>query len=81
MRERFYGPYRGTVEDNADPLNQMRIRVRVPAVLGDIVSAWVLPCVPPGFSSVPDIGSTVWIEFEGGDMENPVWIGTLGGDA
>jgi hypothetical protein len=77
MSDRYFGPYRGIVTDNDDPSGRMRIRVRVPEVLEEL-DAWALPCVPPGVESVPEVGTAVWIEFEAGDLEHPVWMGTLG---
>jgi hypothetical protein len=78
MTERYFGLHRGTVVDNADPQAQMRVRVLVPAILGESVSPWALPCVPPGVTTVPEIGTGVWIAFECGDPLHPVWIGTVG---
>lgn len=77
MADRFFGLYRGVVVDDADPLAQMRIRVSIPQVLGEASTAWALPCVPPGTSAVPEVGTTVWIEFEAGDPSSPVWIGSM----
>ena len=28
-----------------------------------------------GFAFIPEVGSGVWIEFEGGDVSYPVWTG------
>ncbi len=70
-----YGVYRGIVVSNSDPLLLMRVQVQVAAVLGDDV-VWALPCVPVGSSSLPDPGTLVWIMFEGGDAQSPVWMGT-----
>lgn len=76
---RFYGKYRGTVVDNLDPQQLGRIRAAVPSVSED-ASAWAMPCVP--FLSatleslvVPAIGAGVWLEYEGGNPELPVWTG------
>ena len=44
--DKFYGKYRGTVTDNQDPLNQGRIRARIPAVLGEQESGWAYPAMP-----------------------------------
>src|SRR4051812_13721125 len=78
IRNRFYGKYRGTVSDvNADG----RIKAYVPAVLGDQqTTGWCLPCVPyagdnAGVAFLPEEGSGVWIEFEGGDVSYPIWTG------
>jgi uncharacterized protein involved in type VI secretion and phage assembly len=78
VRNKFYGKYRGSVTQiDADTL---RIKAKVPSVLGDVESGWSLPCVPYAGSSVglaflPEVGSGVWIEFEGGDVSYPVWVG------
>lgn len=81
---RHLGKYRGLVVDNADPQQLGRLRARVPSVLGDqAVTGWALPCVPAGgaddqgFLAVPRIGAGVWVEFEEGDLEFPVWVGTF----
>lgn len=78
VKHRFYGKYRGTVTDV--DASTMRIKAQVPAVLGDIPSGWCMPCVPyagpsVGFAMLPDVGSGVWIEFEGGDVSYPIWVG------
>ena len=78
-----FGKYRGIVESNADPERRARVRLRIPAVLGDRVSDWALPCLPfgggpdYGFFAVPDRGAQVWVEFEEGDIERPIWTGTF----
>jgi uncharacterized protein involved in type VI secretion and phage assembly len=86
--KRFYGKYDGTVTSNADEENRGRIRARVPAVFDEEESGWAVPCVPyagpgVGFFFVPPIGAKVWIEFEGGNPERPIWTGCywLHGDA
>ena len=76
----FWGKYRGVVSDNKDPLMQGRIRARVPDVLGDAESGWALPCAPhggskTGFFAVPAVDAKVWIEFEHGDPDYPVFAG------
>jgi uncharacterized protein involved in type VI secretion and phage assembly len=78
VRNRFYGKYRGTVTD-IDAAT-LRIKAKVPAVLGEQESGWCVPCVPYagdgfGFAFLPEPGSGVWIEFEGGDVSYPVWTG------
>lgn len=84
VEHRYYGKYKGQVVDNADPEGLGRLRVRVPAVLGpDVVSGWAAPCVPyggapnQGFFFIPEVDAGVWIEFEGGDLSHPVWVGTF----
>jgi hypothetical protein len=78
---RYYGKYRGTVLNNIDLLeNRGRIIAMVPDVLGLTPSNWALPCVPiagkqQGTFMVPQIGAKVWIEFEQGDPDYPIWVG------
>lgn len=83
---KFYGKYRGTVLDNIDPLQLGRIMVQVPDVSNVLPSTWALPCVPfngiqSGFYAVPDIGTGVWIEFEQGNPDYPIWVGCYWGTA
>src|SRR5690606_14376019 len=76
----YYGKYRGIVTDIDDPNNQCRIRATVPAVLGDQPCGWALPAAPfagdgHGMVMLPKVGSGVWIEFEAGRLDNPIWSG------
>ncbi|MBP1468098.1 hypothetical protein EYB53_020460 [Candidatus Chloroploca sp. M-50] len=84
VERRFYGKYRGLVVDNADPEHLGRLTLRVPSVLGEqVVTGWALPCVPyggaenQGFLFIPEKGAGVWVEFEEGDLEFPIWTGTF----
>jgi uncharacterized protein involved in type VI secretion and phage assembly len=83
---RFPGKYRGVVSDNADPLRIGRLRATVPDVFGDEESGWAMPCAPfggqsVGFFALPPSGAGVWIEFEHGDPDYPVWSGCWWGSA
>ena len=80
----FYGKYRGTVVNNIDPESRGRIMAIVPDVQGLIPTTWALPCVPiagklMGTYVVPQIGAAVWIEFEQGDPDYPIWTGGFWG--
>jgi hypothetical protein len=83
-RSRSYlGKFRGKVIDNVDPLFQGRIIADVPSVPGSLLN-YALPCTPyagpdVGFYAIPPIGANVWIEFEGGDPNYPVWVGCFWG--
>ncbi len=77
---RFYGKYRGVVLANADPNREGRLIVQVTDVAGLGPATWAKPCVPfagkqMGFFALPQIGAGVWIEFEGGDPNHPIWSG------
>jgi type VI secretion system (T6SS) baseplate-like injector VgrG len=83
---RMYGKYQGTVMNNLDPQSLGRLQAFVPRVLGEIPTGWAKPCVPysgptSGFFSVPPIGAGVWIEFEAGDVSQPIWTGCYWGTA
>src|SRR5580704_12541065 len=81
---RYFGKYRGTVIENIDPEQIGRIIAMVPDVLGIAPSSWAMPCVPAagiqaGIFVVPPIGSGVWVEFEQGDPDYPIWTGGFWG--
>jgi hypothetical protein len=81
---RFFGKYRGKVEANLDPFGQGRLQVSVPAVLGDARMAWAMPCSPyagpgVGLFMIPPAGAQIWVEFEGGDPDFPIWSGGFWG--
>jgi uncharacterized protein involved in type VI secretion and phage assembly len=76
----FYGKYRGTVVTNVDPMQLGRIQVIVPDVSSLIPSTWAMPCFPiagkqMGAYVIPQVGAGVWVEFEQGDSDYPVWTG------
>jgi uncharacterized protein involved in type VI secretion and phage assembly len=84
VRYRHFGKYRGTVTDNDDATKRARLKVRVPAVLGDL-EVWAMPCVPyagdkVGFHFLPEPGTGVWVEFEAGDPSFAIWTGCFWAD-
>jgi uncharacterized protein involved in type VI secretion and phage assembly len=81
----FYGKYRGVVVNNLDPMQIGRIQALVPDVT-PIPGSWAMPCVPwaginTGVFTVPPIGAGVWVEFERGDPDYPIWVGGYWGTA
>lgn len=77
---RHDGLYRGEVANNVDPERRGRVQIKVPSVFGDNTLTWALPCVPyagpgVGFFLIPPVGARLWIMFERGDPEYPVWMG------
>ena len=76
----FYGKYRGQVVNNIDPQQIGRIQVRVSDVSPLPLATWAMPCVPVaginmGVFTVPPVGAGVWVEFERGDQDFPIWVG------
>ena len=83
---KFFGKYRGTVVNNLDPMQIGRLQATVPDVSGLMLSSWAMPCaaiagMQMGLFTVPPIGSGVWIEFEHGDPDYPVWTGCFWGSS
>jgi uncharacterized protein involved in type VI secretion and phage assembly len=78
---KFYGKYRAIVSNNNDKKDKMgRIKVKCPAVLGTDESQWCNPCLPfagkdKGLFFLPKVGDSVWVEFEEGDPNKPIWVG------
>jgi uncharacterized protein involved in type VI secretion and phage assembly len=84
--QKHYGKYRGTVINNIDPLQIGRLLVQVPDIGGLIPSSWAMPCFPiagkqMGAYMIPQIGAGVWVEFEQGDQDYPIWSGCWYGSA
>jgi uncharacterized protein involved in type VI secretion and phage assembly len=84
--QKFYGKYRGTVINNIDPMQIGRIQAIVPSVSSFIPTSFAMPCLPlagkqMGSYLLPQIGSGVWMEFEQGDPDYPIWSGCFWGTA
>ena len=78
--QKFYGKYRGTVLNNLDPLQLGRVQVQAPDVGGLIPGSWAMPCFPftgkqMGACMIPEIGTGIWVEFEQGNPDYPIWSG------
>ena len=76
----YFGKYRGMVMNNIDPLGVGRLMVSIPDVCELEAGAWCDPCFPVagmqmGIIAVPVIGSGVYVEFEQGNPEYPIWVG------
>ena len=82
--QKLYGKYRGTVLDNVDPQQAGRLLVQVLDVGGESPSTWALPCTPVGglrngMFALPAVRSQVWVEYEQGDIDYPIWVGCFWG--
>lgn len=76
---KYFGKYRGKVVSNTDPEQRGRILVNVAKVAG-AGQNWATPSVPfagiqAGVFVVPPPLSNVWVEFEEGDSNKPIWSG------
>ena len=83
---KLYGKYRGMVLNNVDPMQMGRLQVQVPDVTALAPASWAMPCAPVagmqnGMFALPAIGSGVWVEFEHGDIDYPIWVGCFWGSA
>lgn len=79
-----WGKYRGTVITSADMTFSGRLLCEVPAFPGMILN-WATPCVPyagfeQGLFAMPPTGADVWVEFENGDLDYPIWSGCFWGE-
>ena len=73
----FWGKYRGEVTGNMDPLGKGRVQISVPDLLTD---GWAMPCAPGagpdvGLVAIPPVGASVWVEFEAGRLDSPIYSG------
>jgi hypothetical protein len=70
----YVGTYRASVVDDADPMQEHRLQVIVPDVYGDGVPVWAVPLFSGvAGAPIPVIGDLVWVSFEHGDSDYPVW--------
>jgi uncharacterized protein involved in type VI secretion and phage assembly len=83
LQRQHYGKYRGFVVDNRDPEKRGRLKLKVPTVLGDQDTGWALPCLPfgglanQGLFMIPEVDAQVWVEFEEGNLDHPIWVGVF----
>lgn len=82
---RYFGKYRATVLNNVDPMMQGRVMVQLADRYGPFPSTWALPAFPlasigAGVVALPPVMAQVWVEFEAGDPEFPIWSGGFWGD-
>jgi hypothetical protein len=80
---KLFGKYRGTVQSNVDPMLMGRLLVTAPGALG-AAQVWATPCAPfagpgVGFFALPPPNANVWVEFEAGNPEKPIWSGCFWG--
>jgi len=81
---KYLGKFRGTVLNNFDPEGRGRIQVQCADVQTLLPTTWALPCVPVGGLQsgsfiVPPPLANVWVEFEQGNPDYPIWTGSFWG--
>lgn len=76
----YYGDYRAKVVENDDPESRARIQIECPAVYGtgNKPVKWAEPKGMfsgngIGFYAIPQVGDAVWVTFQGGDPDFPIW--------
>jgi hypothetical protein len=75
----YHGKFRGTVTASTDPYSRGRVRAQI-TLGGDPVEVWAEACLPyagdkNGMYAIPPVGAGVWVEFEQGDLDKPIWSG------
>lgn len=76
---RYYSSYRGFVVDVDDPEGLQRLKLSIPQITGtQSYNYWAMPksvFFGKGYGSqvLPKVGDLVWVEFEGGHPEVPIW--------
>ena len=68
---------RAVVHDNRDPQKRGRLRVRIPSKTGNSVTGWIWPVVTGGYLVIPSPGDQVWVPYESGGDDFPVWLGKI----
>jgi hypothetical protein len=70
----YPGMYRGAVMDNIDPMQSDRLLVSVPDVAATN-TMWAMKSPSLVGGELPAVGQAVWVQFENGDPNYPVWVG------
>jgi uncharacterized protein involved in type VI secretion and phage assembly len=86
--KKYFGKYRAVVVSNIDPEFRGRLVLTIPDVASAFPNTYAEPCVPlagplgppMGVYMVPPPGAGVWVEFEQGDPNYPIWVGCRWGE-
>jgi uncharacterized protein involved in type VI secretion and phage assembly len=76
----YTGKYRGSVVSNIDLMKRGRLLVKCADPLGEIPAFWCEAATPlagtgSGMFVTPMPNAGVWVEFEQGNLDRPVWTG------
>jgi hypothetical protein len=66
------GVYRAVVISANDPLRKSRVHIKVPQA--NVSGLWASPSALG--APLPAVGSQVWVMFESGMSDRPVWFGS-----
>ena len=73
---KYYGKYSGDVlAIDEDKDNTGTIVIQLPTMFGKDARVTARPCLPYGHFFIPAVGTKVWVEFEGGNVDFPIWVG------
>lgn len=75
MADMYYAKYTGVVVDNQDAQKLGILQVSVPTIFPPDERVPARAALPFGHFFVPEVDTRVWVEFEGGDPEFPLWTG------
>lgn len=76
---KYYSIYLAKVYENQDPDRMGRLKLIIPEVAGQFpIDVWAYPSnmyagVGYGIQLIPQKGDIVWVEFERGNVEKPIW--------
>lgn len=75
---KYYSTYRAWVIDNDDPQKLQKLKLIIPGIRNNPSDKWVPPCnvfygINWGSQCIPPKGALVWVEFEKGDPNYPIW--------
>ena len=81
---KYYGIYRAKVVEQNDERQRGRIKVQIPSITGEGKSQYCEACMNVAYDNggdlaVPKMGDTVWVMFEEGDVNKPVYVGNFFG--
>jgi hypothetical protein len=75
MADQYFGKYSAIVKDNRDADKLGILQVSVPTIFPPDELVPARAALPYGMFFVPENNTQIWVEFEGGDTEFPIWTG------
>jgi hypothetical protein len=75
VSSKYFGATVGFVKDIQDNEKLRRIRVLCPYIAEGEPLMWANPCDTGRTDWLPKVGDMVFISFQDGDVEHPVWLG------